>query len=73
MSNTDIIHSRLYTIDGACYFDEDTISQAEFDFLSDHYNALVEALARPWKEKDDCYDSTGRFNTGGLSEYEERV
>ena len=73
MSNTDIIHSRLYKIDGTCYFDEDPISQSEFDFLSDHYRKLVEALSRPWKEKDDCYDSTGRFNTGGLSEYDERI
>lgn len=70
--NTIIIHPRLYKVDGVCYADEVVISQEEFDQLADHYHTLVDALARPWKEKDDCYDSTGRFNTGGMSEYEER-
>ena len=71
--NTNIIHDRLYKIDGTCYFDEDTISQAQFDELAEHYYSIVEALARPWKERDDCYDSTGRYNTGGMSEYDERI
>ena len=52
MSNTIIIHSRLYKVDGVCYADEVVISQAEFDELADHYHTLVDALARPWKEKD---------------------
>lgn len=73
MSNTIIIHSRLYKIDGTCYFDEDVITEEQFDELADHYHSVVEALARPWKEKDDCYDSTGRYNTGGLDEYEQRL
>ena len=72
-ANTNIIHSRLYKIDGTCYFDEDTISQEQFKELADHYYSVVEALARPWKERDDCYDSTGRYNTGGMSEYDERI
>ena len=73
MSNTIIIHPRLYKVDGLCYADEVVISQAEFDQLADHYHTLVDALARPWKERNDCYDSTGRFNTGGMSEYDERL
>ena len=52
MSSTDIIHSRLYKIDGTCYFDDDTISQAQFDELADHYYSIVDALARPWRERD---------------------
>ena len=72
MSSTMIIHDRLYKIGGLCYFDDETISEAEFYELAEHYSTLVEALARPWKEKDADYDTLGRYNKGGMSEYEER-
>lgn len=73
MSSTEIIHSRLYKVDGVCYADEDVISEAEFAELRDHYYTLVDKLAAPWQNRNDNYDSTGRFNTGGMSEYEERI
>ena len=73
MSNTIIIHSRLYKIDGVCYADDVVISEAEFDELTCHYYDLVDRLAAPWQNKDECYDSTGRYNTGGTSEYDERI
>lgn len=71
--NTIIIHDRLYKIDNTCYFDDDTISEAEFYELADHYHSLVDALARPWQEKDADYDTLGRYNKGGMSEYDERI
>ena len=72
MSNTIIIHDRLYKIDGSCYFEDEAITETQFNELADHYYSIVEALARPWRERDECYDSTGRYNTGGMSEYDER-
>lgn len=73
MSSTEIIHARLYKVDGVCYADDEVISQQDFDDLREHYYTVVEALARPWRERDDCYDVTGRYNTGGMSEYDERI
>jgi hypothetical protein len=71
--NTNIVHARLYKVDGVCYADEVAISQAQFDELADHYYSIVDALARPWRERDMCYDSTGRYNEGGQSAYEDRI
>jgi len=73
MSTDEIIHSRLYKVAGVCYFDDESISQQDFDELSEHYYSLVEALAKPWRERDAEYDSQGRYNTGGMSEYKERL
>ena len=68
MSNTIIIHTRLYKIDGVCYADESVISEAEFDELTNHYYDLVDRLAAPWQNKDyvpeievdDIPDTVGR-------------
>jgi len=71
MSSTNIIHSRLYCIEGVCYFDDDVISKESFDEAADHYYALVEALAEPWLTRDHDYDSLGRVNpslTGDIYE-----
>lgn len=53
MSSTEIIHSRLYKVDGVCYADDDVISEAEFVELRDHYFKVCDDLARPWLTKDD--------------------
>lgn len=70
---TIIIHPRLYKVDGICYADEVVIDQEEFDELCEHYYSVVDALARPWQERDKGYDITGRFNAGGMDEYKERI
>jgi hypothetical protein len=72
MSTDEIIHPRLYKVAGVCYADDEAISQQDFDDLREHYYAVVDALAKPWLERDKDYDVTGRYNTGGMSEYEER-
>ncbi len=73
MSTDNILHSRLYKIAGVCYADEVIISQAEFDDLEDHYYEVLDRLAKPWQDRDVGYDVTGRFNTGGMDEYKERI
>lgn len=72
MSNTIIIHERLYKIGGVCYADDEVISEEAFDDLVQHYYDVVDALAEPWLTRNDDYDTMGRYNKGGMSEYEER-
>ena len=73
MSTTNIIHPRLYKIEGIAYWDDEPISNAEFDVLADHYYATLDRLRQPWLNRNDGYDCTGRFNAGGMREYEERI
>jgi len=68
----EIIHSRLYRLDNQWYADEVPISPEEGEFLRDHYFDVVDRLAAPWRDRNEDYDSLGRFNTGGMSEYDER-
>ena len=69
MSSTLIIHRRLMRIDGVCYYDDVIISDEEFEELAVHYQALIDSLQEPWKERDEGYDVDGRFNKGGQDEY----
>jgi len=67
----EIVHNRLYRLDSQWYWEEEPISTAEGESLRDHYYGVVSDLARPWLTKDDCYDTMGRYNTGGLDGYED--
>lgn len=62
MSSTNIIHSRLYCLDGLCYWDDEPISRQAFDEAAEHYYQLIDALAKPWLTRDEDYDSLGRVN-----------
>lgn len=61
MSST-YVHKRLYRIEDTPYADGEVISPNEFDELAAHYYSIVEALARPWLDRDKYRDSLGRIN-----------
>lgn len=60
--NAIIIHDRLYKVGSVCYYDDDVISQEDFDYLVDHYYGVLDKLSAPWRNRDDRYDVTGRLN-----------
>lgn len=60
--NATIIHDRLYKLGSVCYYDDDVISQEDFDYLVDHYYGVLDKLSAPWLNRDDRYDLTGRLN-----------
>lgn len=68
----EIVHERLYRIESQWFWEDEPIDTAQGEELRDHYYGIVDSLAAPWQNRDDNYDTTGRFNTGGQSEYEDR-
>ena len=66
----EIVHNKLYRIDAQWYWEDEPISTEQGEELREHYFEVVDKLAAPWKNRNDNYDVTGRFNTGGQEAYE---
>ena len=64
MFQVEKIHSRLYSVNGEWYYDEEPITDAEAAHLIVHYKRTVDSLQAPWLNKDRWYDELGRLNYG---------
>lgn len=57
-----IVHNRLRRSAGQWYWDGEPIDSVDALHLKGHYDSLKEELSRPWAERNDKYDCTGRLN-----------
>lgn len=52
MFQVENIHSRLYSVNGEWYWDDDPITDGQAAHLAVHYESVVSALKKPWADKD---------------------